>query len=116
MDDISLGFNQYQEKNLTRDVGWTPDMYVIYEKNPQEIGETMYNRWQELRKDIITEESLAEKADSQFAYLTQSGAYVREQIKWPEKGSSWSSDYIYEYIAQRIEFLDEYICQLATGE
>lgn len=116
IDDYDCNFNKYQEKNLDAPDGWTPDMYDLYEQNPEEIGELLNDRWQELRESIITKEALYEEVDTQLDYLYSSGAYIRNRQKWPPKGEYWSDSYLYEYIDKRIDFLDSYISQLSTGE
>lgn len=112
IDDNDCNFNRFQEKNFDADDGWTTDMYVIFEHDPEKIGPLLAERWQELRQSIITKEALYEKLDAQFAYLYDSGAYVRNRQKWPPKGDYWQDGYIYEYIDRRIDFLDSYIGQL----
>lgn len=112
IDDYNCNFNRYQEKNLDSDGGWTPDMYLLYESNPEEIGQLLNERWQYLREEIITKEALKEKADEELEYLHASGAYTRNQQKWPPKGDYWSESYLYEYIDKRIDFLDSYIGQM----
>ena len=80
--------------------------------NLEEICILLADRWQELRENNITKENLCAKVDAELAYLYASGAYVRNQQKWPPKGDYWQDEYIYEYIDKRIDFLDEYIGQM----
>ncbi len=112
IDDINCNFNRFQEKNFDSYNGWSQDMYCLYEHAPGEIGPLLADRWQELRQNIITKESLYEKVDAEFSYLYDSGAYVRNRQKWPPKGEYWQDSYIYEYIDRRIDFLDGYIGQM----
>lgn len=112
IDDYNCNFNRFQEKNFEAEDGWTEDLYRLFVRRPQEIGALLADRWQELRGSIITKESLCARADAEFAYLHSSGAYVRNQRRWPPKGEYWKDEYIYEYIDKRIDFLDEYIEQL----
>ncbi|MDE7285859.1 MAG: CotH kinase family protein, partial [Lachnospiraceae bacterium] len=112
VDDYNCNFNLFQEKNFESIGGWTPDMEALYERNPEEIGALLYERWQHLREAIITKEALYAKVDAEYAYLYSSGAYVRNQQKWPPKGEYWQDEYIYEYIDKRIDFLDSYIGQM----
>lgn len=112
IDDYNCNYNRYQEKNLESTDGWTNDMYLLYEQNPEEIGSLLKKRWQELRESIIIKEALYEKVDAQYEYLYASGAYDRNRQKWPPKGDYWSDGYIYEYIDKRIDFLDSYIGQM----
>lgn len=112
IDDIDCNFNRYQEKNLDGEDGWTPDLWVLYERNPEETGALLQERWQFLRENIITKEALYAKVDAYLGYLHSSGAYARNYQKWPPKGAYWQDRYIYEYIDKRIDFLDNYIGQM----
>ena len=82
------------------------------ECRPDEIGTLLADRWQELRQSIITKEALYEKVDILSGYLHDSGAYQRNQQRWPPKGDYWQENYIYEYVDRRIDFLDDYIEQM----
>ena len=112
VDDISYKFNKYQTKNLNSPDGWTEDIYELFLYDPQEIGYLMRKRWQELRNGIIDKEILAEMVNSQYDYLHSSGAYLRNEAKWPSEEIYWQDEYIFEYIENRIDFLDEYIGQM----
>lgn len=112
IDDISCNFNRYREKNIYSSDGWTEDMYALYEQNPEEIGELLESRWAELRREIITKESLHRKADTEIEYLRASGAAIRNGQRWPPQNDYWKEEYLYEYIDGRIDFLDEYIGQM----
>lgn len=85
-DDINCNFNKFQEKNFDSESGWSQDMYSLYEHEPEIIGPLLADRWQELRENIITKEALYEKLDAELSYLHDSGAYVRNQQKWPLRG------------------------------
>jgi len=112
IDDPACKFNKYQEKNLERAAGWTPDVYLLYQSAPEEIGYLLNSRWAELREGVITKEALADMAGMQYEYLYSSGAYHRNSLKWPSEGDYWVDEYIYEYIDRRIDFLDSYIGQM----
>lgn len=112
IDDNNCNFNRFQEKNFDAEDGWTSDLYLLYQRNPREIGGLLAERWQQLRERIITKETLTAKADKEFEYLYSSGAYARNRQKWPPKGEYWQDSYLYEYIDKRIDFLDAYIEQL----
>ena len=112
IDEYNYKFNKYQQKNLESTWSWAPDIYKLYLNDPAGVGEMIQKRWQELRNNIITKESLKELADAQYQYLYSSGAYARNAWVWPTEGDYWSDEYIYEYIDKRIDFLDNYIGQM----
>ncbi|MCM1342810.1 MAG: CotH kinase family protein [Eubacterium sp.] len=111
-NEYDCHFNKYQQRNLESTWNWAPDIYQLYLYDPDEIGRLTWERWQELRSDIITKESLIEIVDAQYQYLYSSGAYARNAWLWPINSDYWSDEYIYEYIDKRIDFLDDYIGQM----
>ena len=47
--------------------------------------------------------------DEEFAYLHGSGAYDRNYVRWDEHGrKTWMDEYIYEYVAGRLSYLDSF--------
>ena len=109
-------FNVYQEKCVDRIWGWTEDMEYLYELNPEEIGQMMYNRWYELRKEIITQDNIYKMLDSQFHYIHSSGSYIRDSLFWGSREELWSDSYIYEYTHKKIQMMDEYINSLVIKD
>ena len=114
VDDIDRNFNCFQDKNFDSLKGWTCDVEALYQLNAEEISGLLSERWWELRENIITKESLSNIVETQYSYLHDSGAYVRNYMWWPPKGEYWQDDYIYKYIDKRLEFLDNYIGQLGN--
>ena len=112
VDEYACHFNKYQQRNIESTWSFAPDIYKLYLYNPEEMGEMIKKRWQELRENSITKESLREIVDAQYQYLYAAGACIRNAWLWPEEGDYWADEYIYEYIDKRIDFLDEYIGQM----
>ncbi len=88
---------------------WSDDIKSMYKCYPDEIREMTLVRWKQLRKDILSEERLFHMLDENFAYLHNSGAYDRNYVRWNEHGREhWKDEYIYEYVENRLQFLDAY--------
>lgn len=68
-----------------------------------------YNRWQELRADVLDEENIMKRIDDIQAFMLSTGAYVRDLEKWPEGGHTTDLTYMKEVIHNRLEFMDQYI-------
>lgn len=115
VNDIDYNFHYFEEGHFDAPAFWMHDIEAMYQLNPEEMGRQLSERWWELRKNIITKESLCDIVDTQYSYLHDSGAYIRNCILWPPKGEYWQDNYIYEYIDKRIDFLDNYIGQLGNG-
>lgn len=112
VDDYNCGFNRYKEENITSSGGFSEDMLSLYQVTPPEISEQLLTRWQELRQEIITPESIIQMLDQELAYLHGSGAYARNLQKWPPTCDHWQESQLYEYIYGRIAFLDSYYSDL----
>lgn len=112
VDDYNCGFNRYKEKNITATDGFSEDMAVLYQSYGKEVSALLWERWQELRREIITTEHITELLDRELWYLHASGAYDRNYQKWPPACDCWQEELIYEYIEGRILFLDSYYEQL----
>lgn len=90
---------------------WCTDIFKLYGCNEEEVTSLLYTRWQELRKDILSDEKLRNQLDEQFGYLHQSGAYNRNYIRWTNGTEYWKDTYIYEYTEGRLQFLDDYFAE-----
>ncbi len=113
IDDADCNYTIY-EPNCVEDVNtWCTDISTLYYYDETRISELLMNRWKELRQEnIISEENMIEKAEAQFEYLYDSGAYVRNYTRWPHGSGYWKDDYLFQYIKERVHFLDEYFERL----
>ena len=88
---------------------WSDDIRSMYKCYPDEIQEMTLARWKQLRQEILSKERLFHMLDEDFHYLHASGAYDRNYVRWNEHGREhWEDKYIYEYIDNRLRFLDAY--------
>ena len=71
--------------------------------------EICYNRWQELRADILDKENIYQRIDDIQSFILSTGACTREFEKWPEGGYTEDLTYLKDIISQRLEYLDGYI-------
>lgn len=113
VDIEECNFTKY-DPDCYKDVSiWISDMNTLYYYDRETVSELLRDRWNELRgQGIITKEKIFEMLDRQFGYLHASGAYKRNYERWPNGTEYWSDNYIYEYVDQRIDFLDQYYEQL----
>ena len=109
-------FNLYQSKYIEEACGWTDDMIHLYQLNPLEIGNSMYARWKELRKEIITRENLFTLFEKQINYVNFSGAYLRDSMIWGSREEYWNNQYLYEYADGKIQMMDQYMEELSQGK
>ncbi|MBD5393092.1 MAG: hypothetical protein HDR71_17195 [Lachnospiraceae bacterium] len=113
VDIEECNFTKY-DPDCYKDVSiWISDINTLYYYDRETVSELLRDRWNELRgQGIITKEKIFEMLDRQFRYLHASGAYERNYERWPNGTEYWSDNYIYEYVDQRIDFLDQYYEQL----
>lgn len=73
------------------------------------FSDLLSSRWNQLRQDIITREYLEDSFTKHYSYLNSNGVYKREQKKWNECEfiDLTNMDYTFNYIKNRISFLDE---------
>lgn len=86
----------------------------LIELDVDKFRKRVQERWNELRKNIITYSNLTYRFTNNFMIITESGAYEREVSRWPDKELDIYSemDYIYSWIASRLDFLDSYFLNL----
>jgi hypothetical protein len=86
----------------------------LIELDVEQYRKRLHDRWSELRKNIITYNNLTFIFTNNFMIITESGAYEREVKRWPEKKLDIYSEmeYIYSWIASRLDFLDSYFLNL----
>lgn len=73
------------------------------------------NRWFELRKGALSEESLYALIDSTFEEITLSGARARDAARWPNSAICADNSFIDEYISRRLTYLDDYYAGILAG-
>lgn len=71
--------------------------------------EACYTRWHELRADILDYDNIIQRIDDIQSFVFSTGAYARDEEKWPEGGHTTDLEYLKDIIKARLEFLDSYI-------
>ena len=67
------------------------------------------NRWLYLRNNLLKESNLIHNISSEHNFLVRNGNYTRERLKWGQESIDLSIlEYTYEWLNDRIEFLDTY--------
>jgi len=82
----------------------------LLNSNVSLFNQNASNRWLELRNsNLISNVSFTAKIDQVFNFLSSNGNYEREILKWGDSSIDFSNlDYTYEWIANRLDFLDVY--------
>lgn len=106
--DMSCNNTLYMPEVIEDPNLWCLDVKQLFRCYPDEIAEKSYDRWRNLREEILTKDRLWDMLDEDFAYLHESGAYDRNYRRWPEGMEYWEEGYIYEYVEGRLTYLDTY--------
>jgi len=77
--------------------------------NVENIRELAAQRWQELRKDILSDAELSRLLKECTHQVQDSGAFARDAARWPD--SRHDKDYagLEQFMETRLDFLDEYL-------
>ena len=120
--DLSWGMNWSESTSLH----WSKDLdYLVsyditgnlcsrYVSLIDGAKEELQKKWNSLRSGILSEESLYSRVDELNSVIRDSGAYHRDEVRWPEGGHTKDTgcEYIKSFITQRLAFLDEYVAGL----
>lgn len=68
-----------------------------------------YDRWQELRADVLKEENIMKRIDDIQTFMMSTGAFIRDLERWPDGGHTEDLTYMKDIITRRLEYLDGYI-------
>ena len=113
--DMSWGENDHIEWIREDYDGW---MYFamadrLLNLNPDGVRERWAKMWQQLREDILTQENIEQKVMHYSAELNDSGAIVRNALRW-SKDHSVSDPYeIINYTSMRFDILDRTVAYIA---
>lgn len=85
------------------------DFQNLYKNNNVEIITLTNQLWSAMRQSCIQADRLCQMAADYMTLLTESGAFNREILRWPDAGNSTDITAIQEYIRARIVFMDSAI-------
>jgi hypothetical protein len=98
-----------------RIMGLNPVYFLLQASNP-DIKAQVAERYRALRDGGWSEESLNRLLDEYEAVIFNSGAYARDQVRWPDatnlEDSSVKLGLFREHVAQRLKYLDLYVDEI----
>ncbi len=83
-------------------------LFRLYEDNPEEVALRLNERWKSYRRDFLATDRIIGLLEENREYLLATGAFVREQERWPEGGVNLDIDYLKEFQNERMAWLDSY--------
>ena len=116
--DAGLG-NGHDARRITDTDGWSQNGLFarLTALSPEGFNDRLCNRYNELRQDLLRPDSLQARVSTAMNYLRNSGAYQREEGRWPAllNYSDEQAAFTASFIEERIDFLDGYVCAISTS-
>ncbi len=110
----------YEGRNFTR---FDDDITVEYVEGsfallrqyaPESVNPLLVERWQKYREDFLSTESIQQVMIDNTEYLITSGVIERENARWPQYSMNTDINYLLDFQAARMEWLDEYFGGMAN--
>lgn len=119
--DMNLSFgavyadNVYYSKEDASVVGawvdWQPGQRMI-ELDADGSKKLLAATWEQWRNGAFSDEGLQERIAGLEHSVKDSGAFAREDARWPNGNQDADFSFLYEFAAQRMQELDRYISEL----
>lgn len=96
-------------QNTTNDLLYN-GMYIRmwYDYEPRGFREKLMYRWYNLRKDIVTHDSICRMLRENYDVLMRNGVYERESIAWDNyQFDSTNLDYTSQWLLDRLQYMDK---------
>lgn len=98
-------FTRYDEGMLTKYFYWETGDRLIRE-NVNGAADKMQKLYETLRKTVLSDDAIETQAAQFDHILRDSGAYAREQQRWPESALSENADVVLKFAKDRLAYLD----------
>ena len=119
--DMNLSFGAVYEENeyyclengavVTEIVNWQPGQRMI-EVNPDDSRALAAAVWTEWRQGVFSDEALQARIGELEHQVKDSGAFTRENIRWPDGNQNEDFGFLYVFARERMEVIDDYIDSL----
>lgn len=96
-------------------IAWQPGQRMI-EGNVAQSAVLADTTWQSWREGVFSDAALLERIEALEGYVKESGAFTREQNRWPDGNADADFSVLKKYATDRLGFVDEYIEQLQPTE
>lgn len=119
--DMNLSFGAvyadnvyYCEENrdaVTEMVNWQPGQRMI-ELDVDDSRALAAAVWKEWRRGVFSDEALEARIGELEHRIKDSGAFARENARWPDGNQNGDFGFLYEFAGKRMEVMDAYIDSL----
>ncbi len=113
-------FEEGEEKDI-KNIRYNPELACRWlneevfrnmQKYDSGLSEDMRTTWEEWRGTFLKEEYWKTHARELMEYLTGSGAFARDTVRWPDSNNVAGTGEIEAFIDARFVWLDEYLSRL----
>lgn len=80
---------------------------TLYRADNKRVEQALCEKWRAYREDFLSNEHLKGMAENAMRELSDSGAMLRDNERWPECNNSTDLTEIYEFIDGHMAYLDE---------
>lgn len=114
--NVSVGeenplYTDFEMDTYDDDIPWeTADRLIFLNVNG--AADKMQKLYIQLRNTVLSNEYMLDKIEELDLLLRNSGAYKRDQERWPEGAHTENSNKLKTYVKKRLEFLDKALFDL----
>ena len=116
--DVAFGNGFEGDRNEETDFLVTNNLFDrLLAASPAGYKEQLCGRYEALRKDLLSPDSIAARFATQVAYLKANGVYARETMRW-DTSVNYSDEQIEFYgqhVSGHLAYLDRELCGLSTA-
>lgn len=110
-EDAPPLYTAFEPEIMTDVVNWETGQRVI-DTNADNSIFLVKEKWNSLRKSILTNEALLENINQLENVVVNSGAMTRDQERWPEAGHTFDYSNLKQYALDKMDYLDLYFATL----
>lgn len=98
-------YTEFHAELIQKSLDWEPGNRLV-RLNVNGAAEKMQKLYSQLRKTILSDEAMEERVSKLNYVVRDSGAYARDQMRWPE--GAYADDYsiVLNYAKDRLNYLD----------
>ena len=104
--EVNPHYTAFEYDTVDNKVLWKTASRLM-DDNVLGMRDEMQKLYSSLRKDAISDEAIEEKIESLDHLVRNSGAYTRDEIRWPDAAHTESTELITKYALERLAFLDK---------
>lgn len=109
--NVSVGetnplFTAFEPETVDDRVYWETGDWLI-DLNYQGTKDDVQKLYEELRSTVLTDEAVEQMILETDSLIRDSGAYARDQERWPESAHTQDCGTLLEYAKERLNFLDK---------